>query len=300
MLRLPHPRLAAAVAIAAALAACATTPPHNPNLTDAHLAYDAAAGDPDAVRSAPAELQRARDALTAGDAALAHDAPVADVDHYAYVARQRAASAMQAALAARADQSTAQARADRDRIVVASRTREADAQRAAAAAASANAAAASAQASAANADAMAARQQAEDARAQLAALQAKQTERGMVLTMGDVLFDTGKATLKDGAMQTLDRLAEFMNKNPNERVRIEGYTDSVGSEDMNLELSRRRANAVRDALLDRHVDTARIDIAALGERYAVASNDNAAGRQRNRRVEVVFSDANGGFNSPRS
>jgi outer membrane protein OmpA-like peptidoglycan-associated protein len=300
MFSIHHKRLAAAVAVAAALAACATTPPQNPNLTDAHTAYDMASRDPDAIRTAPADLAQARDALNAGDIALTKGAPMSEVDHYAYLARQRSASAMQSALAARADQDTARARADRERIVIDQRTREADAQRASAAAASAQAAAANADAMAARQQADAARQQADAARAQLAALQAQQTDRGMVLTMGDVLFDTGKATLKPGAMETIDRLADFMNKYPNERVRIEGYTDSVGSEDMNVDLSRRRANAVRDALADRRVDMSHIEVAALGERYAVASNDNAAGRQRNRRVEVVFSDANGGFNSPRS
>ena len=286
------PALAALSIAIAALAACATTPPQNINLTDAHLAYDQAARDPDTVRTAPADLQQASQALSNGDAALRNGEPVQQVDHYAYLARQRTASAMQAGAAARAEQAAAQARLQRDQIVIAARTREAENQRA-------NAAIASANAAAANAEAMAARQQAEDARAQLAALQAQQTERGMVLTMGDVLFDTGRATLKDGALATIDRLGEFMAKYPNEKVRIEGYTDSVGGEDMNVELSRRRANAVRDALIDRRVDSSRIEVAALGERYAVASNDNAAGRQRNRRIEVVFSDANGAFNSPR-
>jgi outer membrane protein OmpA-like peptidoglycan-associated protein len=280
------PALAAVTIALAALAACATTPPQNAALTDAHYAYDQAAADPDAARAAPNELQQARQALQSGDAALQNKAPTEQVDHFAYLARQRAASALQAGIAARSDQAIANARVQRDQIVIAARTREAENQRANAAVASA--------------DAAVARVQADDARAQLAALQAQQTDRGMVLTMGDVLFDSGKATLKDGAMQTIDRLAEFLTKYPNEKVRIEGYTDSVGSEAMNLELSRRRANAVRDALLDRRIDSSRIDVAALGERYAVASNDNAAGRQRNRRIEVVFSDASGAFNAPRS
>jgi outer membrane protein OmpA-like peptidoglycan-associated protein len=287
------PALAAITIAIASLAACATTPPGNVNLTDAHLAYDQATRDPDTVRFAQADLQAASQALQNGDAALNKGDSVQQVDHYAYLARQRTASAMQAGAAARADQSVTQARVQRDQIVIAARTREAEAKAREADNQRANAAMA-------NADAMAARQQAADAQAQLAALQAQQTERGMVLTMGDVLFDSGKSTLKDGALATIDRLAEFMTKYPAERVRIEGYTDSVGGEDMNVELSRRRANAVRDALIDRRVDSTRIEVAALGERYAVASNDNAAGRQRNRRIEVVFSDPTGTFNAPRS
>ena len=135
---------------------------------------------------------------------------------------------------------------------------------------------------------------------ELADLKAKQTDRGMVLTLGDVLFDTGRATLKAGAMRTVDELAAFLQQHPERKVLIEGYTDSVGSDDLNLDLSQRRAEAVRDALTRRNVPFDHVQVHGLGERYPVASNDTGAGRQLNRRVEVVFSNNGGTFDAPRS
>jgi outer membrane protein OmpA-like peptidoglycan-associated protein len=120
-------------------------------------------------------------------------------------------------------------------------------------------------------------------------LQAKQTDRGMVLTLGDVLFDTGKATLKPGAYSTIDRLAQVLNSSHNSRVVIEGHTDSVGSEEMNQSLSEERAMAVQSALLQRGVSGSQVRSLGKGETTPVAGNDTASGRQANRRVELIFS-----------
>jgi outer membrane protein OmpA-like peptidoglycan-associated protein len=120
-------------------------------------------------------------------------------------------------------------------------------------------------------------------------LQAKQTERGMVLTLGDVLFDTGKATLKPGAYSTIDRLAQVLNSSHNSRVVIEGHTDSVGSEELNQSLSEERAMAVQSALLQRGVSGSQVRSLGKGETTPVAGNDTASGRQANRRVELIFS-----------
>jgi outer membrane protein OmpA-like peptidoglycan-associated protein len=129
--------------------------------------------------------------------------------------------------------------------------------------------------------------------AKIAEMNARQTERGLVLTLGDVLFDTGKSSLKSGAFLTIDKLAEFLKEYPNRRVQIEGFTDSVGSEEYNLDLSVRRAEAVRNALNGRGIELDRILYRGYGEMYPVANNDNPAGRQRNRRVEIIISDKNG-------
>ena len=129
--------------------------------------------------------------------------------------------------------------------------------------------------------------------AELDALKAKPTERGLVLTLGDVLFDTGKAELNSGASRKLDQLVQFLNDQPNRNVEIDGFTDSVGSDAYNLDLSQRRADAVRSALIGRGIAAARIGSKGYGENYPVASNNEASGRQLNRRVEVVIGDENG-------
>jgi len=122
---------------------------------------------------------------------------------------------------------------------------------------------------------------------QLSDLKAKQTERGIVLTMGDVLFAFDKATLSPEAFRNVDKLADFLKKHPNRSVLIEGHTDSVGSDEYNLDLSEKRADAVRNALVAKGVGEERITPKGYGKKYPVASNNTSDGRQLNRRVEVV-------------
>ena len=281
------PRTVAGLSILATalLAACAA-PMANPNLDAAHAAYDRAASDPLVAGGAPKELARAQSELARADSAFQEKKDATTVDHFAYLASQRTQVAVETGRIARAEQAAADAQTQRDRIVLGSRTREAEK--------------AKADAEAARQQALASQQRAGALEDQLAALQAKQTDRGMVLTLGDVLFDTGKSTLKPGAMKTVDDLAAFMQQHPERKVLIEGYTDSVGSEETNQELSQRRADAVRDALTRRAVPFDHVQVHGLGERYPVASNDTGSGRQQNRRVEVVFSDNGGQFNAPRS
>jgi outer membrane protein OmpA-like peptidoglycan-associated protein len=151
------------------------------------------------------------------------------------------------------------------------------------------------QADAAKVQADAAREQLAQTQQQLADLQAKKTDRGMVLTLGDVLFDTGQATLKPGAASILDRVAAFLNDNPMVNVRIEGHTDSTGGADFNQVLSQNRAAAAATALQTRGVPPSRITAVGKGQELPVASNATSAGRQQNRRVELVFSDNSGQF-----
>jgi len=135
------------------------------------------------------------------------------------------------------------------------------------------------------------REEADQLQQQLVDLQAQATDRGLVLTLGsDVLFDVNQDVVKEGAERTLDRIANFLNEYPERRVLIEGFTDSTGERDYNMALSMRRATSVRDQLTGRDVDPSRIQTRGYGPDYAVASNDSAAGRQLNRRVEVVISD----------
>jgi outer membrane protein OmpA-like peptidoglycan-associated protein len=122
---------------------------------------------------------------------------------------------------------------------------------------------------------------------ELKALQAKETARGLELTLGDVLFEPNHATLKPGAMRQLYQLVEFLRQNPDRHEVIEGHTDSTGSESHNLVLSEQRAEAVSNFLIDNGISPDRLATRGYGEAYPIASNDNAAGRQQNRRVEMV-------------
>lgn len=125
---------------------------------------------------------------------------------------------------------------------------------------------------------------------QLRDLQARRTERGLVMTLGDVLFATGSADLTAGAETRIQRLARFLEGQPGRTVRIEGYTDATGSSETNLRLSERRAESVRAALLAQGVNPTRVTTRGFGEAQPVASNSTDAGRQQNRRVEIVISD----------
>jgi outer membrane protein OmpA-like peptidoglycan-associated protein len=144
---------------------------------------------------------------------------------------------------------------------------------------------------AANASQMAANasaQQAAELQRQLELLQARPTDRGLVLTLGDTLFATGKAELKSGATANLDRITNFMNEYPKRTAAIEGFTDSMGSDDMNQSLSQRRADAVKNYLVGQGVASDRLSSSGRGENSPVADNGSAEGRQQNRRVEVVI------------
>jgi outer membrane protein OmpA-like peptidoglycan-associated protein len=129
--------------------------------------------------------------------------------------------------------------------------------------------------------------------AQMKEMNAKNTERGMVVTLGDVLFDTNQAQLKPGAARNVDKLVAFLKQYPDRKAMIEGFTDSVGGDSSNQVLSARRADAVRAALVAAGVGADRLVTQGFGEAYPVAGNDSAGGRQMNRRVEIVLSNETG-------
>lgn len=291
--------------VAIALGACQTTPPKNAALEEARSAVNAASADPAVNAAAATELQRAREALAAADRA----AQAGDDDETrsrAYIARQRAAIASEVGARYSTEQSLQRTAAERERIRAEARAREAQLaeQRARDAAQQAASAQAQADAERQRADQQQRQLQQERERAErmqqdLAALSAKNTDRGVVVTLQDVLFDTGKADLRSGGMRSLERIAGVLNKYPERRVMVEGFTDSQGTEQFNLDLARRRADAVKQQLESLGVGDARVETRAYGEAYPVADNGTAAGRQQNRRVEIVFSDANGKFASSR-
>ncbi|HET8547840.1 MAG TPA: OmpA family protein, partial [Bryobacteraceae bacterium] len=120
-------------------------------------------------------------------------------------------------------------------------------------------------------------------------LETRDTARGLIVNMSDVLFDTARYTLRPAAREKLARVGGIVLAHPGLRLEIEGHTDSVGSDEYNQRLSEQRANSVREYLVSQGVQAVNITSRGLGETMPVASNDNAAGRQRNRRVELVVS-----------
>ena len=120
-------------------------------------------------------------------------------------------------------------------------------------------------------------------------LQTRDSVRGLIVSMSDVLFDTGKFSLKPGAREKLAKVAGILIAYPTLDIEVGGYTDNVGGNDMNQMLSEKRADAVRDYLVEQGVVTTSISAKGFGNASPVASNDNSAGRQENRRVELVVS-----------
>ncbi|HKO87627.1 MAG TPA: OmpA family protein [Burkholderiales bacterium] len=284
-----------ALLVASAFAAgCATHTPQLASVQAAHEAYNAAAADPRVRTHADVELGRARASLAIAEEELRDSGDSAATNHLAYLARQRAILATEVAAQREADERIRMAGLERDRSLLQARTAEADRANQQAQIATMQADSARRQAISAQTDAEIQRQRAAQLEADLIAMQAVKSERGLILTLqDDVLFDTGSAALKSGAMRTIDRLAELLRNNPERRVQIEGFTDSQGSDSYNLDLSERRAASVRTALLARGVPMDRVSIQPYGEAFPIASNDTPSGRQLNRRVEIVFSDPQG-------
>lgn len=193
-------------------------------------------------------------------------------------------------LAARTQEAdTANRRADVAQNDADNQKREAGLQKAAADTARMQAESATTAAATAAADAAAlAQRNASEMQQQIDALHAQATERGLVLTLGDVLFSTGGATLNAGGTTQLAKLAVFLNKYPERTAVIEGHTDSVGSSDSNQALSQRRAEAVKAYLVGQSIAATRLTASGKGEDSPVGDNASATGRQQNRRVEVII------------
>jgi outer membrane protein OmpA-like peptidoglycan-associated protein len=257
-----------------------------------------------AIMTAKEAVQKAEDARTISlrkqqQLALQHEREVAAAKVAASQAqaeaeaKQRAEAEAQAQKSAlMAKQSAEQARIAAEQTEAANKARaEADAARAEAAAQ-----AAKAQAAAAEADRLraAAEMDKEKLRAQLLqqfnmVLPTTETPRGLVVNMQDVLFDTGKYTLKETAREALAKISGIVISHPGLNLQVEGYTDSTGSVEFNQKLSEQRANSVRDYLTAQGLNPQTITAVGYGLNYPVASNDTPAGRKLNRRVELVVS-----------
>ena len=250
---MPIARWLTTAAAVALVAGCAQRPA---SLDQAQTALQSARADQDVATYAAAELDSAQSQLQSANQAWEDGEGSAEAAHRADLANRQVEIARAAAQSRKSQAEVAELGGERDKVLR-----------------------------------QAAEQQVDTLQQQLASMQAKQTERGIVLTVGDVLFDVGQATLKPGAVNETVRLAQFLQENPERMVRIEGHTDSTGSITTNLVLSQRRAETVADTLVAAGVARNRIVATGLGPDYPVASNATPAGRQQNRRVEVVIENA---------
>jgi len=247
---------------------------------DAHA--KAAADKKAAEEQAVAEIKRRQDAELARQQAEAAKADAIrmrqEAEKAAADAARQKAEAEQATAAAVVQQQAAQAAAEqaaRDKAAAVDQQRAAEAE-----ADKARQAAAKAESEKA------------DLRAQLlnqlnSILQTRDSARGLIVNMSDVLFDTGSYTLKPGAREKLAKISGIVLAHPGLNLQIEGHTDSVGADEFNQQLSERRADSVRDFLAEQGVPASSITAKGFGKTQPVASNDTAEGRQRNRRVELV-------------
>ncbi|MES2932440.1 MAG: OmpA family protein [Pseudomonadota bacterium] len=371
-------RLAPALLLAAAvLGGCSSMPKNNLALDEARRDYSAAESDPKVSSLAALELKLASEALSQANDAWAKKEGNDRVDRLAYVAKQKVALSQEVTRKKLAEMEIANTAKERNRILLAQRTREADQAKLAADAAlnqkliaqgataearqqalqaqenereaqrqklaaldtasdanmQKNNAVAEAQEAqrqklaaidtamdaqmqkdSAVADAQDAQRKADEAQLaaaeakrqkddaemraanlekQLNELAAKQTERGLVITLGDVLFDTDKADLKPQGLRSVQKLGDFLKQYPKRTVRVEGFTDSTGDAQHNQDLSERRALSVRNALLAMGIGPDRIANRGYASAYPVASNDTPSNRQLNRRVEIIISEDNG-------
>jgi len=281
-------RILTLAALAASLAACSMTPERNVALDQARGRYATAQADPQVTALAPDELKRANESLMAAEKARVDGDGKARIDHLAYMASQRVTIAQDTASSKAAQGVVTGAAAERDRTRLAERTSEADTATRKLAVSQQGNAQKTAELASAELRMQRGDQRVGELEMQLKDMNARRTERGMVVTLGDVLFDTGQARILPDGDGRMGKLAEFFKRHPQRTASIEGYTDNVGSPGSNVDLSQRRAQAVVAALVDRGVSSGRLSTQAHGEEGPAASNATPAGRQLNRRVEVVF------------
>jgi outer membrane protein OmpA-like peptidoglycan-associated protein len=243
------------------LSGCASGSKTDSSLERARSAYAEASGNPAIVANAQVPLYDAKQALDRAEAATDSD----DIEYRSYLAERSAQTAVAKGEQKIAEGQIEQFSKERDTLLISRREMETTI----------------------------ARERTTQLEVELAELKAsqipaKETERGIVVTLGDVFFAYNKADVRPRGRGIIDKVAKFLYKNPERTVAIEGHTDSTGSDEYNLDLSQRRADAVRFLLVSSGIDSARIQAKGMGEHYPIASNDNDGGRQLNRRVEIII------------
>jgi outer membrane protein OmpA-like peptidoglycan-associated protein len=287
-----------AVACVIALVSCGGISANHPDLVRAEKTYQKVASEPWVKENAPVEMHEASQALQAARQAENTE----DLKHLTYLAERHAQIALEAASKRKAEKEIKELAEVKDAVLLEARDteillkdrkirkeeKEAAQARLEAARAKEEAELKAREAAQARAQAETARELAEQMKEEIGKLNVKETDRGLVLTLGDVLFEFDKAELMPGAVRTVDKVVAFLEQYKTRDILIEGHTDSIGTAAYNQELSQRRAEALRDALIKRGIASNRIVAKGYGESYPVASNETEAGRQQNRRVEIVI------------
>jgi outer membrane protein OmpA-like peptidoglycan-associated protein len=289
------------------LVSCTTAPKKDLALEQVRSQLEELKSDPELTGYAPLALGEAERALRQAEAATGDTQRI----HLIYMADRRIQVARAIAqreqleqeldrlgtersdLLVKASQLEAErARLEAERARMMSEATAEDAQRAIEEAEQAKALAASSATAAqlARREADLALEQANTLRRQLENLQLRQTESGVVVTLGDVLFESGQTELREEAMASLVEVVDLLQSEPDKKIRIEGHTDSVGDANTNLEISQKRADAVLGALVSLGVDAARVTTQGMGEDFPIASNETDEGRAQNRRVDVILLD----------
>jgi outer membrane protein OmpA-like peptidoglycan-associated protein len=265
-------------ALVLAAQACGSSAPTQ-QLVDARRAYDQAEMNP-AARLTPDHLMTAHQALQVAEKAHHDDPGSVNEAHLAYLAERKSQQAIAYGKIAQAKQSAAQAKSSYvstlEKDVSQGKDKLAQSEGARAAA---------------EQERQAAQERAASALASLAEIgQVKQEQRGTVVTIpGAVLFEQGKSVLSSSAQQSLDKVASALQEQPHDnKIRIEGYTDARGSDELNDRLSQARAEAVRGYLVQQGLDASELEAVGRGKADPIASNDTPEGRATNRRVEIVI------------
>jgi outer membrane protein OmpA-like peptidoglycan-associated protein len=247
------------------LSGCSSQQASEQDLADARSRYQQIEHDPEILRSAPKDVVRAQETLSRAETLATYWGSSADVAHFAYLSQRYSEIAEQESLLIQLQEKQAKLQIQLQNLQLILRE-----------------------------DQLLTMQQRKDwAAEQLVSLDSNETARGLVMTLGDVLFSGGSANLTPAANRTILKLVQFLQLNPRRVIRIEGYSDSNGEEADNLKLSRQRAQSVADVLTDLGVDSSRMRVDAYGENYPVADNASTRGRAQNRRVEIVFSGQDG-------
>jgi outer membrane protein OmpA-like peptidoglycan-associated protein len=286
------------IGILSTIYGCSSTmPPRDAAVDSARRDFLVIAQEPYIQRYAPAAYADAKESMDEAERLWTKGASEEELEHQVYLTRKKVAIARETAGLSRAEEQVEQGDSRRKDVLLEAREDELQTREKEIEAARRRVEMAEQEAEYARTDAEQARTQAEQMQMQagqlsqeLSDLEAQQTERGLVITLNNILFDAGKSELKPGADNTLDKIADVLQEYSDHTLKIEGFTDSTGDDNYNESLSQLRAEAVKNALVQRGIGPDRIDTRGYGERYPIATNNTPTGRQLNRRVEIIVSN----------